>query len=102
MNRDVGWKTGASPGEVLEVDVTGEGVGWGKNLHIQVNLDVTKPLEKSRALQLEGKVVWVSFKYEKLPNFCFTCGRILHGPRGCPSPHLRISGNFEDHKWGLG
>lgn len=27
--------------------------------------------------------VWISFKYENLPSFCFGCGRIGHGLIDC-------------------
>ncbi|MBA0693003.1 hypothetical protein Goari_010519, partial [Gossypium aridum] len=27
--------------------------------------------------------VWVSFKYENLPIFCFGCGRLGHGVKEC-------------------
>jgi hypothetical protein len=30
-----------------------------------------------------AKSYWVTFKYEKLPIFCFNCGRTLHGEKGC-------------------
>ncbi|GLT53040.1 hypothetical protein SLA2020_263370 [Shorea laevis] len=69
MNRGVGQKIGATMGEVLDVDVAGVGAGWGSSLRIQVNIDVTKPLERGCALRLEGRSVWVTFKYESY--LCF-------------------------------
>ncbi|GLT69909.1 hypothetical protein SLA2020_420210 [Shorea laevis] len=84
MNREVGTKIGSSLGEVMEVDVAGDGVEWGRNLRIRVLIDVSQPWNVA-VLLFGRKSTWVSFKYEKLPLFCFHCGRILHGPRGCPS-----------------
>ena len=31
-----------------------------------------------------GKEGWVSFKYERLPNICYWCGRLTFGDRECP------------------
>jgi hypothetical protein len=42
-------------GDVEEVDVTCNGVGWGCCLRIRINLDITKPLDKGRALSLNDK-----------------------------------------------
>lgn len=84
MNKGVGQKISASFGTVVEVDVAGDGGGWGRYLCIRIELDLTRPLEREWALNLEGNTHWVSFKYEKLPLFCFICGRILHLPTGCP------------------
>lgn len=25
-----------------------------------------------------GEVIWICFKYEKLPNFYYTCGKVRH------------------------
>lgn len=49
---------------------------------------------------MEGKSYWVAFKYEKLALFCFNCGRIVHGPRGCPVPkHTSRSRAEENTQW---
>jgi hypothetical protein len=79
----VGHRIGGTLGEVEDVDVTGDGVGWGRCLRIRLNLDITKPLDRGRALSLNGKSVRVNLKYEKLPQFCYTCGRILHMGQKC-------------------
>jgi hypothetical protein len=68
-----------------------------------VKIDLAKPLERGRALRLEGKSYWVSFKYEKLPMFCFECGQIVHGGKGCPIPRRsRLSVAKDIRQWGVG
>jgi hypothetical protein len=32
-----------------------------------------------------GRSLWIAFKYEKLQKFCYRCGIILHGQKGCSS-----------------
>jgi hypothetical protein len=49
-------------------------------------LDLTKPLSRGRRLKLRDRSIWITFKYEKIPRFCFNCGVIQHGSRGCVSP----------------
>jgi hypothetical protein len=83
MNKEVGHKIGETIRRVEEMDVTGEGIGWGRCLRIRVQVDITKPLERGRALSLNGKMVWANFRYEKLPHFCFNCGRIFHNHLQC-------------------
>jgi hypothetical protein len=67
------------------VDIVGEEVEWGSVMRIRVIIDIQKPLERGRSLNIGGKSHWVSFKYENLPVFCFNCGRIAHGENGCPT-----------------
>lgn len=83
MTKSVGTKIGASMGAVEEVEVEEDGIGWGRYLRIRVHVDLTKPLEWGRTLQRGGRPIWVNFKYEKLPMFCFYCGCILHGNKEC-------------------
>jgi hypothetical protein len=83
MNREVGHRIRATMGMVEEVDVTRDGVGWGHCLQLWVNIDLTKPLDRGRALHLNGKSIWVTFKYEKMPQLCYACGRIYHASTSC-------------------
>jgi hypothetical protein len=83
MNREVGYQIGTTLGVVEEAEVISDKVGWGCCLQIMVNIGLTKPLDRGRALTLNGKSIWVSFKYEKLAQFCYTCGRIFHALNSC-------------------
>jgi hypothetical protein len=40
MNSDIGYRIGESIGKVEEVDVTGDGVRWGRFLRIRVHIDL--------------------------------------------------------------
>ncbi|XP_062151811.1 uncharacterized protein LOC133860170 [Alnus glutinosa] len=101
MNKEVGIRIGDSLGKVAEVDVTGDGIGWGRCLRIQSFLDLTKPLERGKAVLINGKSVWISFKYEKLPQFCYSCGRIFHGENKCRgNGGFRLNGEAVVKQWG--
>jgi hypothetical protein len=101
MNKGVGLKIGASLGEVVDIDVAGDGAGWGRCLRLRIVIDLGVPLERGRALELGGHSHWVSFKYEKLPRCCFHCGRVVHDGQGCPLRKAhRVHGEEEVKQWG--
>lgn len=64
-------RIGSTIGEVMTVDVVGEGVGWGKYLRVRVSMDISKPLAQGRLIRIEGKQRWIEFKYDRLPLFYF-------------------------------
>lgn len=68
-----------------EVDVQEEAAGWGVYLRVKVSIELSKPLARGRMLHIPRRSIWVAFKYEKLPKFCYTCGLIYHGRQGCSS-----------------
>lgn len=77
-------------------------VELGRYLRLRVNIDLTKPLERGRALLMGGKSILVSFKYEQLPLFCFHCGRIIHGSKVSNRPKTRRMNSTEEEKqWGF-
>lgn len=51
---------------------------WKSFMRVRVILDITKPLRRKMKLKKGGDWMWVDFKYERLPNFCFLCGVIGH------------------------
>ena len=56
----------------------------GDFLQIRFKVHVSKPLCKGRRVTLDDKdEVWVSSKYEKLPNFCYRCGKVSHMDKEC-------------------
>jgi hypothetical protein len=74
---------------VEEVDVS-----WGRCLRVRIHLDVTRPLERERAIVLSGKSIWVPFQYEKLPQF-------YHGSVACPALGGSPSKIMADKPWGV-
>ncbi|KAI7986884.1 Ankyrin repeat-containing protein BDA1 [Camellia lanceoleosa] len=54
-------------------------VAWGKSLRIRIAIAINKPLRRGMQITLGQKELgWVSFKCERLPNFCFACGILGH------------------------
>lgn len=54
---------------------------------LRVNLDVRKPLRRGIFIKYaKEERSWLSFQYEKLPNFCFFCGKMGRGKMGMHVP----------------
>jgi hypothetical protein len=83
MGAEIGKRIGASVGVVEAVDTDAEGIGWGEFLRMKILIDLSKPLPRGRKINLQGTSRWITFKYERLPKFCFQCGVIVHGKSGC-------------------
>ena len=49
-----------------------------------MKIDILQPLCRGRkARRADGKEFWISFKYERLPNYCYWCGRLTHAEKEC-------------------
>jgi hypothetical protein len=94
MGSDIGKQIGATVGEVVEVDQNDGEVEWGEFLRVRIIIDLTKPLDRGRKINIRNKSTWVKFKYEKLPNFCYHCGVVRHSRRGCAAKSLRGEGSL--------
>ncbi|VFQ63346.1 unnamed protein product [Cuscuta campestris] len=81
----VAQRLGNEIGQFVEADPKNFSNPWSSYLRIRVKLDVQKPLKKGTRLKREGEEWFhVDFAYERLPTFCFVCGRLGHGERFCP------------------
>lgn len=55
-------------------------------LRVRVKIEISKPLPKGFWLRKSteaGHDLWISYKYEKLSDFCYDCGRLGHDNRSC-------------------
>jgi hypothetical protein len=62
MNRGVGAKIGGTLGDVEEVAVAKDDVGWGRFLRVGVTINLYNPLERGRSLIISGNTYWVSIR----------------------------------------
>ncbi|PPD82268.1 hypothetical protein GOBAR_DD20794 [Gossypium barbadense] len=83
---------GGTFGRVLRSEISEE------FCRLRINLDVQKPLRRGIfVVTVYVSKVWIPFKYENLPMFCFGCGRMGHGLSNCtqisPARKIKISEN---------
>lgn len=84
LKKDIAQALGKSIGKVLRTSETDEETGGGRIMRVRVQVDLSKPLCRGHKLGLaNGGEWWVSFKYERLPNFCYWCGILSHGEKDC-------------------
>lgn len=100
MNQKVATGICSQVGTVIKKpEAEGEG---GSFMRVRVRVDITIPLSRGRMVSLgQGKEVWVSFKYENLPNICYWCGYLTHDDRYCET-WLESEGSLkaEDQQFG--
>ena len=83
MDPDTAIEIGETLGQVSMIENAKEMVG-GTFLRVRVEVDISKPLCRGRKVGIsEEAEIWVAFKYEKLPNFCYWCGMVSHADKDC-------------------
>lgn len=77
MLAKVGWLIGQSIGDAVSTDFYEYDTCCGEYMHIQVNFHVLEPLIRGKLVNVGGpELIWVNFKYKKLPNICYSCGHL--------------------------
>ncbi|PQP97764.1 uncharacterized protein Pyn_30461 [Prunus yedoensis var. nudiflora] len=90
---------GEKLGEVKEVEDPWEKGSRGF-LRMRVMIDSNNPLPQGFWLpRAEGQDTWVEFKFERLSDFCFICGKLGHLQRSCNSSGS-LSGISEQAAYG--
>ena len=84
MSEDVGREVGNSLGRFPEMDKRACQSDQALFMHFRVELPIDKPLRRGgNVVSLDGEKFWVNFKYERLPTFCFLCGKLGHDDKHC-------------------
>lgn len=85
QTKEVAEKIVGPMGTIEKMDVEPRGFSMGKYLRARVTIDISKPLCRGRAVRMGGtEKGWVDFCYERLPIFCYWCGKLDHDNRDCP------------------
>lgn len=84
LNARSGMKIAETLGEVIAVeDPDGRGKPM-RFIRVRVWIDITKPLKKGFFLKRNNdEDAWVKFKYERLSDYCYGCGRVGHNVNDC-------------------
>ncbi|KAF8414301.1 hypothetical protein HHK36_002303 [Tetracentron sinense] len=84
ITRRIGMQLGSDIGCVEDVDIPFGGILGGKFLRIRVRINLNRPLVQFViAKRKNAEPRFLEVKYERLPIFCFKCGKIGHDNRQC-------------------
>lgn len=98
MAEDVGRDIGNSIGRFIEMDKRAIQSDQAKFMRIRVDLPIDKPLRRGgNIVGLDGEKFWVKFKYERLPTFCYYCGRMGHDDKHC---HASLDTQSAERQYG--
>lgn len=93
-------EVGRKIGKVEEVDTRDNGIAMGRYARIRVRLDIKQPLKKHIRVHVnqEEEEVIILLSCERLPDFCYSCGRIGHSFRDCETSSVE-KGNLNYGSW---
>ncbi|GAA0162495.1 hypothetical protein LIER_18576 [Lithospermum erythrorhizon] len=83
LTRTTAENLGNRLGNVTKVDIDMEGHIRGSFLRVRIRLNVERPLKRLIKSVMGGKEVTLQLTYERLPNFCYACGKLEHVIREC-------------------
>ncbi|OMO68993.1 hypothetical protein CCACVL1_19721 [Corchorus capsularis] len=66
-------------GPVLEFDED-----WGRYLRIRIQMNLSQSLKAGTIVSAPSDELYVDFRYEKLPDYCWICGLLDHIDNDCP------------------
>lgn len=78
-----------NPGKQYVIDEAHLKAGVNRFVPIRAELNTSKALKPCCFIKREnGEQLWLAFKYERLSDFCYNCGRISHIDQACGEPKV--------------
>lgn len=76
---------GNSIEKFMEAESDEKGKMEGENLRVKVRLDINQPLRRGTNIKTGSMAEkkWIKITYEKLPDFCYFCGKLRHIDQEC-------------------
>ncbi|KAH9751459.1 CCHC-type domain-containing protein [Citrus sinensis] len=102
MHKEMANELGAVIGKVEEIETDAVGECFREFLRLRISVDITKPLKKIIELEQEGDDeddIPIRLMYERLPDFCFCCGRIGYKYRECTHYKSQSKDNMAYGPW---
>lgn len=94
-NREYGQEIGEFDGDFEEAD-NRDCNRLGKFLRIKISLDLKQPVKRGTVIRFQGKDLKVFFRYERLPAFCFICGKLGHQMKECDEEENNEDKDYEE------
>ncbi|KAM0943006.1 putative transcription factor interactor and regulator CCHC(Zn) family [Dioscorea sansibarensis] len=82
-------------GKVLKIDEHTLDCSRAKFARVCVELDLSQPLQQGTWVKYGEFAVFVLVLYEKLPVFCYKCGRVGHGETACPTSGSHLNSGHQ-------
>ncbi|CAD6213027.1 unnamed protein product [Miscanthus lutarioriparius] len=91
MNGKWGYVIAKKIGPVEKLEVDDQDRAWGAYLRAKVQINITKPLMRGVSIFSTKRQAkeWYEVRYEKLPNYCYSCGIIGYSSVECLTPAER-------------
>ncbi|KAK4438325.1 hypothetical protein Salat_0166800 [Sesamum alatum] len=94
INLGVATLLGNRIGRFRDLDMDDSGCAWGATLRLCVAINVSRPLPRAIPIcSTVGDELLVHLTYERLPNFCYFCGKLGHIAKYC---ELQFEDGFVD------
>ncbi|XP_039173894.1 uncharacterized protein LOC120296237 [Eucalyptus grandis] len=74
---------GKRMGNVIEVQLDSTTNAQNRGGRVRIEIDLTLPLKSGAIMDIGNNWLWVEFKYERLPHYCFSYGKIGHYATDC-------------------
>ncbi|KAK2632022.1 hypothetical protein EUGRSUZ_L02110 [Eucalyptus grandis] len=83
VSNEIVRETASKLAEVIDVKLETKGNSNYKVGKARVVLNLANPLKTGIIINLGKKNLWIEFKYERLPLYCYSCSKIRHYAMAC-------------------